>query len=180
MNVCFRKEVPRNFAMRAEKEHGAFVRVAREKASCYFRRREGAAGVQDLFVGGLAARKARRGALGSENAPADGDRVGAGGGTCSGGVHQNHHRGFYPNHNLGIHVDLAGDFSLEGEKAPSAAQPGCPAKEHGSDAWPRLVEKLRKRGTTRGEVGGDRGYKRSWKELSLGTRVPTRTGENRA
>ena len=80
--------------------------------------------MEDLFAGGLAARKAGRGDLGSANAPADGDRVGTGSGTCGGRTHQDHRRSFYPSHHLGIHVDLAGDFSLEAEKRQ--AQPTWP------------------------------------------------------
>ena len=108
------------------------MKVARGKASWYFRGRERATAIQGLFAGGLAARKAGRGDLGSANAPADGDRVGAGGGTCGGGPHQDHCRSFYPNHLLGIHVDLAGVFSLEAEKATSTANLAVPQRNSGS------------------------------------------------
>ena len=104
------------------------MRVAREKASWYFRRRERATALQDLFAGGLAARKAGRGELGSANAPADGDRVGAGGGTCGGGAHQSHCGSFCPNRDRRRHMDLAGDISLEAEKARSTANPAVPQR----------------------------------------------------
>ena|SRR5580700_8336133 len=119
------KRCCRNSAMRGAGT-GCLVKVARGKASWYFRGRERATAIQGLFAGGLAARKAGRGDLGSENASADGDRVGAVGGTCGGSSDQDYRRSFYPDHNLDIHADLACDFSLEADKTPSTANSAVP------------------------------------------------------